>query len=77
VLIHRLAPSEAFLGLLTHAYCYSLEDAERNRRMMAQYLELAQAVPVFNVAFRPGFEILPSLLDAIEREVGMSVPAVA
>jgi hypothetical protein len=72
--ISRLGPSEAFLALVTHAYCFSLEDVERNRGMMDQYLEVVRSVPVYRVIYQSGLDELPATLDLIEREVGMSAP---
>ncbi len=74
--VTALTPSEAFVALLTHAYCYSLEDVDRNRLMMGQYLELARVVPVYRVSFQPGLDKLPATCSAIERELGMSLPDV-
>jgi hypothetical protein len=74
VIVSRLAPSEAFLALLTHAYCYSLDDVDRHRGMIDQYLDAARIVPVFRVIFEPGLDRLPPILDAIESDVGMSPP---
>ncbi len=69
--VRRLSPAEAFPPLLSHAYCYSLDQIERNREMIGHYIDLAAGVPVFNVVFRPGLEHLPSVLRTIERVVGM------
>ena len=69
--VRRLSPSEAFPSLLSHAYCYSLGDVERNRQMVDSYSDLATRVPVFSVVFRPGFEHVSAVLDAIEEAVGM------
>jgi hypothetical protein len=66
-----MSPPTAFPAVLTHAYCYSLEDAERNRRMIDHYLELSARVPVFSVRFRAGLGNLPAVLDEVERAVGM------
>ena len=63
--IRRLPPTDAFLGLLTHAYCYSLDDAERKRRMVAHYLRVAEQIPVYEVVFRPGLEHLPETIDGV------------
>ncbi len=72
VSIRRLAPAEAFPAVLAHAYCYSLDDSERNRVMIDHYLQLSAWVPIFSVVFRAGREHVPALLDAVEEAVGMS-----
>jgi hypothetical protein len=74
--VARLAPPDAFLALLTHAYCHSLDHVGRNRRMTDQYLEAASTLPVYRVTFEPDLERLPATVDALEREVGMSVPGI-
>ncbi len=67
VSIERLRPSSAFAALLPHAYCFSLENLERKRRMMEHYLDLTARVPVFEIRFESGLEKLPAILDAIEQ----------
>jgi hypothetical protein len=44
--------------------------------MTDQYLEAASALPVYRVTFAPDLERLPATVDALEREVGISVPAI-
>ena len=66
VRIDRLRPPAALPALLGHAYCFSLEDAGLKRAMVQHYMELAARVPVFALRFRPGLELLPLILDAIE-----------
>ena len=70
--VRRLSPAEAFPTVLAHAYCYSLDDVERNREMIANYLDLSARLPMFRVAFRSGLEHLPAVLDAVEQAVGMT-----
>jgi len=70
VRIRKLSSSQAFLDVLTHAYCFSLHNVERKRSMMRHYLDLAGRVPVFKVCFQPGFETLPAVVDGIARLVG-------
>jgi len=63
----RLSSAEAFMGVLAHAYYFRLQDTERKRSMMRHYLELVARVPVFEIRFRPGFEVFPEVLDSIGR----------
>lgn len=65
--IERLRPSAALPALLAHAYCFSLEDPGLKRSMVQHYMDLAARVPVFALRFRPGFELLPLVLDKIEQ----------
>jgi hypothetical protein len=61
--IRRLSPSDAFTTVLPHAYCFTLRDLTRKRRMLRQYLDLVLRVPIFELCFRPDLEDLPALLD--------------
>jgi hypothetical protein len=72
VSVRPLAQVEAFPAVLAHAYCYSLEDPERNRLMLDHYLELSAHVRVFSVRFRAGLGHLAAVLDEVERVVGMA-----
>ena len=69
VVVERLRPSAAFPAVLAQAYCFSLRAPVRKQRMMKQYLELIARVPVFEIRFQPGLEMLPLILDAIERTI--------
>ncbi len=62
----RLSASQALVALLPHAYCFSLQDGARKRRMLQHYLELLTRVPVYAARFQPGFERLPVIMDRIE-----------
>jgi hypothetical protein len=68
----RLPPAEALAGVLEHAYWFRLDDAERRRRMMAEYLALATQVPVFRMRFRAALDQLPDMLDRVESLVRTS-----
>ena len=67
--IQRLSPIRAFPAVLSHAYCFSLQDMERKQRMMHAYLALVREVPVCTVRFSGGIEKLPQILDGIEQEI--------
>ena len=77
VSVRRLPPAEAFPAVLAHAYCYSLEDAGRNRLMIDHYLELSARVPTFSVRFRAGMGHLAPVLDEVERAIVMAPPGAA
>ncbi len=66
VTVQRLSSGEALAAVLSHAWAFALQDAERKRRMINHYLELVAKVPVFEVSFPSGLENLPATLDAIE-----------
>ena len=65
VRIRRLSSAQAFLDVLTHAYCFSLQDLNRKQSMMHHYLDLVARVPVFEIRFRSGLETLPASLTDI------------
>lgn len=69
VQIARLSPTRAFTAVLPHAYCFSFQDTERNRRMMQQYLELSARVPVFAVHLQTGLDNLATVLDGIVQSI--------
>jgi len=66
VAVEALSPSAALPALLAHAYCFSLQDAERKRRMLRHYASLAARVPVFEVRIESGLGRLPEVLDGVE-----------
>jgi hypothetical protein len=67
--IQRALPIRAFPAVLSHAYCFSLQNRERKQRMMHAYLGLVRKVPVYTIRFLGGLEKLPQILDAIEQEI--------
>ena len=67
VRIRQLSSTRAFLDVLAHAYCFSLQDPKRKQSMMYHYLDLVARVPVFEVRFRSGLEALPASLTDIDR----------
>jgi hypothetical protein len=60
-----LTSAEAFPRVLEHAYCFTLDDDARTRRMITQYLDLATRVPVLSVRYRSGFEMLSEVVDGV------------
>jgi hypothetical protein len=64
--LERLSPRDAFTTVLPHAYAFTAEEPQRNRRMLEAYGALVNTVPVFRVTIRTGFEYLDELLGAIE-----------
>jgi hypothetical protein len=67
--VRRLSLAEAFAAVLGHAWSFGLEDSERKRRMIHNYLDLAAGTPVYDISFRSGLENLPAILDAIDQLV--------
>jgi hypothetical protein len=63
--VTRLSSGDAFAAVLTHAYCFDLNDAERKRAMTDAYLRLCALVPVFHATLPDGLERLDESVDAI------------
>jgi len=69
VAVERLRPSAAFSAVLAHAYCFSLQGAERKQQLVRHYLDLTARVPVFDARFEAHLDGVPAVLDAIEQTV--------
>lgn len=69
VTVRKLPLAEAFGAVLGHAWSFGLEDGERKRRMIHNYLDLVAGTPVFDIGFQPGLNHLPVILDTIESVV--------
>ncbi len=67
IAVRRLSLAEAFAAVLAHAWSFGVEDSERKRRMIHNYLDLAAGTPVFDICFQPGLTNLPAILDALEQ----------
>jgi hypothetical protein len=61
----RVSPSEAFQLLITHAHCFDHADPADARRLIDDYLAIADAVPVHALAYRPGLDRLAQLKRAV------------
>ena len=64
-----IEPRAAFTALLTHAHCFDPANSVATAAMVGTYMEIASRVPVFELRYRPDFEALPQLLDAVHRAV--------
>jgi hypothetical protein len=49
--LEPVAPADALDALLQQAYWLTLRDRRRNRRMVEQYMALANAVPAFRLSY--------------------------
>jgi hypothetical protein len=65
----RIPHSEGFTVALRHAYCFTLSDRARKRRMLENYLRLSNEVPLFEVRFHQGLRHLEGVLARIESDV--------
>jgi hypothetical protein len=57
---------DAFPAVLTHAYCFDLDDAVRKRIMMDSYLKLVSRVPVFRLVIPEGLQHIGKVVAAIQ-----------
>ena len=60
-----LGGAHAFEALLTHAHCFDDGDAAQTRRLVEDYLVVAERVPVFALEYRPRFAEISKLLDLV------------
>jgi hypothetical protein len=67
VSITKLESAQAFRQVLPHAYCFSLADQMRKKRMMEQYLALAAKLPIYSLRFKTGLNHLDEILDELEK----------
>jgi hypothetical protein len=65
----RLEPALAFTAVLPHAYCFTLADEVRKRKMIDAYLDLVASVPVLRISFTPQVDELPQLVDLVASEI--------
>ncbi len=70
VAVERLEAASTCQAALAHAYCFSVKDLAQKRRTIWNYLTMSGRVSAYEIRFRPGFERLPVVLDAIEAIVG-------
>jgi hypothetical protein len=66
----RLEPAQAFTAVLPHAYCFTLADEARKRKMIDAYLDLVASVPVLRISFTPQVDELPQLVNLVASEIG-------
>ena len=64
--VERLASASGFREVLTHGYCFSMHDRDRNAAMVRNYLELVDRVPAFRLSFPDGLDGLGELVTLIE-----------
>lgn len=65
----RKRPQDAFTTLLTHAHCFDEEDTCARRRLVNDYLRMAESVPVFELRYQPDLTRLPHLVDFVMRAI--------
>jgi hypothetical protein len=64
--IERLEGGRAFHEVVRHSYRVGLTtDRARRQDLVENYMKIVASLPVFEIAFRPGFERFPTVLDLI------------
>ncbi|MFB3855258.1 MAG: hypothetical protein ACE148_15745 [Vicinamibacterales bacterium] len=69
-LVERLGPSRAFPSVLAHAHCFDLAGRDSRARLLERYLDLVETVPVLDLTFRPGLDLLPAVVDVVVHSIG-------
>ena len=67
VTLRAVDAAEAFTLVLTHAYCFDLDEEQRKREMTDTYLRLCTLVPIYAATVPEGFGQLDEISDAIAR----------
>ena len=65
--IERVRPADAFRLLLEEAHCISVGDAECNRKMIRNYLSLADLAPVFRLSRPARLDAIPQIVECVQR----------
>jgi hypothetical protein len=73
--VRRLDPVRAFSWLIAHAHCFNPHDDARRATMLKHYIDLTASVPVYEVTFLASLDVLPLMLDEVERVLIPAVPA--
>jgi hypothetical protein len=50
-----------------HAYYFAVPDPAHKQAMLTHYLALIDRVPVYQINFKPEFELINDLLNGIDR----------
>lgn len=64
--IDQVEPAAAFAEVLPHAHCFDPADPVETARLTDHYLTLCDIVPVYRVLYRPSFDRIEPLLDAVQ-----------
>lgn len=62
----QLPPKEAFLQILAHAYCFSLNDKTEKKRVATDYLNLVERVPVLQIQYPSDKTRIDELIQHVE-----------
>jgi hypothetical protein len=70
-----LVAGEAFAAMLEHAYVMGLDDHDRRRCLIEEYLQLVTTTPVFDLWFPHNLEQLDSVVETIMSRIELEPPA--
>lgn len=62
--VTRMRGADAYTALLAHAHCFDLNDSVQKRRLVSDYLHIAQCVPVYSLEYAHHFDQLASVGEA-------------
>jgi hypothetical protein len=62
----HLQPKEAFLQILAHAYCFSLEEKTEKKRLMTDYMDLVERVPIMQIHYPANLARIEELIQHVE-----------
>ena len=71
----RVAPADALVLLMEHAYWYDLREAGRKRAMLDRYAQVLAATPVWRLTLRSELERLDDVADALQDALGSAAAA--
>jgi hypothetical protein len=63
--IDHVMPERAFAALLPHAYCFATTDPEETRRLVDDYMRVADRVPVVSLTYAPDFARFSRVVDLV------------
>jgi hypothetical protein len=64
-MVERVSALRAFSAVLTHAHCFDTDDKPAVARLVSDYLEITNAVAVFECRYQPGWDHFPEVLDRL------------
>jgi hypothetical protein len=71
--LERLPTAAAFSAVLAHAHVFDPTDRAHTRRLVDDYLGIAERVAVWKLTYRSGFEHLAAIVDLVQRTVGTTI----
>lgn len=66
-IIEGQSPANGFSHLFSHSYVFQLDNLIAKRRMMENYLEIAENIPFYMINYPHNCKLFSSVLDKIEK----------